>query len=287
MLQTIVSGLESGSWFALLGLAIVVVMKAADVPNFAMAEMGLVATYVGISVAGAGVPFWLAVLATLLFGIVLGVLIDVALMRRLSRFGHFPLLLMTIGLSLALNALIGLIWGHDPRSFPAPWSGASVGVGGGVEIGVSQIVSIVVGLLGALAISAFFRSSTGAQMRAVAENRATARLVGVSAGRLSAIAWGVGGLIAAVTVMLQAQSALVSTLSPTSLIIYGFVAATMGGFTSLIGTFVGGLVLGVIQQFVGTYFSTAAQFSVALLVVFLVLVLRPDGFTRGVRLRDV
>lgn len=287
MLQTIVSGLESGSWFALLGLAIVVVMKAADVPNFAMAEMGLVATYVGISVAGAGAPFWLAVLATLLFGIVLGVFIDVALMRRLSRFGHFPLLLMTIGLSLALNALIGLIWGHDPRSFPAPWSGASVGVGGGVEIGVSQIVSIVVGLLGALAISAFFRSSTGAQMRAVAENRATARLVGVSAGRLSAIAWGVGGLIAAVTVMLQAQSALVSTLSPTSLIIYGFVAATMGGFTSLIGTFVGGLVLGVIQQFVGTYFSTAAQFSVALLVVFLVLVLRPDGFTRGVRLRDV
>ena len=287
MLQTIVSGLESGSWFALLGLAIVVVMKAADVPNFAMAEMGLVATYVGISVAAAGAPFWLAVSATLLFGIGLGVLIDVALMRRLSRFGHFPLLLMTIGLSLALNALIGLIWGHDPRSFPAPWSGASVGVGGGVEIGVSQIVSIVVGLLGALAISAFFRSSTGAQMRAVAENRATARLVGVSAGRLSAIAWGVGGLIAAVTVMLQAQSALVSTLSPTSLIIYGFVAATMGGFTSLIGTFVGGLVLGVIQQFVGTYFSTAAQFSVALLVVFLVLVLRPDGFTRGVRLRDV
>jgi branched-chain amino acid transport system permease protein len=287
VLQTIVSGLESGSWFALLGLAIVVVMKAADVPNFAMAEMGLVATYVGISVAAAGAPFWLAVSATLLFGIGLGVLIDVALMRRLSRFGHFPLLLMTIGLSLALNALIGLIWGHDPRSFPAPWSGASVGVGGGVEIGVSQIVSIVVGLLGALAISAFFRSPTGAQMRAVAENRATARLVGVNAGRLSAIAWGVGGLIAAVTVMLQAQSALVSTLSSTSLIIYGFVAATMGGFTSLIGTFVGGLVLGVIQQFVGTYFSTAAQFSVALLVVFLVLVLRPDGFTRGVRLRDV
>jgi branched-chain amino acid transport system permease protein len=287
VLQTIVSGLESGSWFALLGLAIVVVMKAADVPNFAMAEMGLVATYVGISVAAAGVPFWLAVLATLVVGIAMGVVIDVALMRRLARFGHFPLLLMTIGLSLALNALVGLVWGHDPRSFPAPWSGASVGLGGGVAIGVSQIVSIVVGLVGALAISAFFRTPTGAQMRAVAENRATARLVGVSAGRLSAIAWAVGGLIAAVTVMLQAQSALVSTLSPTSLIIYGFVAATMGGFSSLIGTFAGGLVLGVVQQFVGTYVSTAAQFSVALLIVFLVLVLRPDGFTKGVRLRDV
>lgn len=287
MLQTVVSGLESGSWFALLGLAIVVVMKAADVPNFAMAEMGLVATYVGISVVVSGAPFWVAVLVTLAFGVVLGVVIDVALMRRLARYGHFPLLLMTIGLSLALNALVGLIWGHDPRSFRAPWSGVSVDIGGGVAIGLSQIVSIVVGLVGALAITGLFRTRTGAQMRAVAENRSTARLIGVNAGRLSAIAWGVGGLIAALTVMLQAQSSLVSTLSAASLIIYGFVAATMGGFTSLIGTFVGGLVLGIIQQFVGTYVSTAAQFSVALLVVFLVLILRPEGFTKGVRLRDV
>lgn len=124
-------------------------------------------------------------------------------------------------------------------------------------------------------------------MRAVAENRSTARLIGVSAGRLSAIAWAVGGFIAAVTVMLQAQSALVSTLSPASLIIYGFVAATMGGFTSLLGTFVGGLALGVIQQFVGAYISSAVQFSVALLVVFLVLILRPEGFTKGMVLRDV
>lgn len=287
MLQTLVSGLESGSWFALLGLAIVVVMKAADVPNFAMADIGLVATYVGISLAAAGVPFWVAVVTTLVAGILLGVVIDVALMRRLAKYGHFPLLLMTIGLSLALTALAGLVWGHDPRSFRAPWTGAAIEIGGGVAIGVSQIVSIVVGLLGAVAISAFFTTPVGAQMRAVAENRAIARLVGVNAGRLSAIAWGVGGLIAAVTVMLQAQSALVSTLTPASLIIYGFVAATMGGFTSLLGTFAGGLVLGIIQQLVGTYISTAAQFSVALLVVFLVLVLRPDGFTKGMRLRDV
>ncbi|MEP6642791.1 MAG: branched-chain amino acid ABC transporter permease, partial [Gaiellales bacterium] len=174
MLQTLVSGLESGSWFALLGLAIVVVMKAADVPNFAMADIGLVATYVGISLAGAGVPFWLAVVATLVTGIALGVVIDVALMRRLAKYGHFPLLLMTIGLSLALTALAGLIWGHDPRSFRAPWTGASIEIGGGVAIGVSQIVSIVVGLLGAIAISAFFTTPVGAQMRAVAENRATA-----------------------------------------------------------------------------------------------------------------
>lgn len=112
-------------------------------------------------------------------------------------------------------------------------------------------------------------------------------LIGINAGRLSSLAWAVGGLIAALTLMLQAQSSLVSTLSAASLVIYGFVAATMGGFVSLLGTFVGGLVLGIIQAFVGAYISAAAQFSVALLVVLLVLVLRPDGFTKGLRLRDV
>lgn len=286
MVQTALSGLEAGSWFALLGLAIVVVMKAADVPNFAMAEIGLVATYVGTVVNAGAANFWVAVVVTLLGGAVLAVAIDLLLMRRLAKHGHFPLLLMTIGLSLALNALIGLIWGHDPRSFTAPWSGSYFTVAG-FEISWAQVVTIAVGAAGAIGITWFFRTSTGAQMRAVAENRATARLVGVNAGRLSAIAWGVGGLIAAMAVMLQAQSTLVSTHSAASLIIYGFVAATMGGFVSLIGTFAGGLALGVIQQTVGAYVSGTAQFAVALLAVVIVLLVRPDGFTKGVRLRDV
>ncbi len=286
MIQTMLSGLESGSYFALLGLAIVVVMKAADVPNFAMAEIGLVATYVGVVLNAAGGNFWVSVIVTLVVGAALAVVIDLALMRRLAKYGHFPLLLMTIGLSLALNALIGLIWGHEPRNFVAPWSGNFVSVLG-LDVSWAQIVTIAVGALGAIGITAFFRSSTGAQMRAVAENRSTARLVGVNAGRLSAIAWAVGGVIAATAVMLQAQSTLVSTHTATSLIIYGFVAATMGGFVSLIGTFFGGLLLGVIQELVGTYISSSAQFAVALLVVFVVLVVRPAGFTKGVSLREV
>ncbi|MEU8250314.1 branched-chain amino acid ABC transporter permease [Nonomuraea sp. NPDC048916] len=286
MLQTVLSGLESGSWFALLGLAIVVVMKAADVPNFAMAEIGLVATYVGTVLNAAGGSFWPAVAVTLVVGTLLAIVIDLALMRKLAKYGHFPLLLMTIGLSLALNALIGLIWGHEPRSFTAPWSGNHIDIGG-LDVSWAQVVTIAVGALGAIGITVFFRSSVGAQMRAVAENRETARLIGVNAGRLSAIAWGLGGLIASTAVMLQAQSTLVSTHSAASLIIYGFVAATMGGFVSLFGTFVGGLTLGIIQQLVGTYISTSAQFAVALLAVFVVLMLRPDGFTKGMRLRDV
>ena len=286
MLQSILSGLEAGSWFSLLGLAIVVVMKAADVPNFAMAEIGLFATYIGTSLAAAGVNFWLAVVGTLVAGVVAAVVIDIGLMRRLSGFGHFPLLLMTIGLSLTLNAVIGRIWGQEARRFEAPWSGSFVSIAG-AEVSWSQIVTIVLGAVGAIAITAFFRTSMGAQMRAVAEDRSTARLVGVRVGRVSAIAWGIGGAIATVAVMLQAQSTLVSTHSAASLIVYGFVAATMGGFVSLIGTFFGGLALGVIQSLAGNYISTSIEFAVALLAMVLVLLARPSGFTAGLRLRDV
>lgn len=286
MLQSILSGLEAGSWFSLLGLAIVVVMKAADVPNFAMAEIGLFATYIGTTLAAIGTNFWLAVAVTLAAGVVAAVIIDIGLMRRLAGYGHFPLLLMTIGLSLTLNALIGRFWGQEARRFDAPWSGSFLSIGG-LEVSWSQIVTIVLGAACAIAITAFFRTSMGAQMRAVAEDRATARLVGVRVGRVSGIAWGIGGAIATVAVMLQAQSTLVSTHSAASLIVYGFVAATMGGFVSLIGTFFGGLALGVIQSLAGFYLSTSIEFAVALLAVVVVLLARPSGFTAGLRLRDV
>lgn len=286
MLQSILSGLEAGSWFSLLGLAIVVVMKAADVPNFAMAEIGLFATYIGSTVAIAGVNFWLAMLITLVAGVLAAVLIDIGLMRRLAGFGHFPLLLMTIGLSLSLNALIGRFWGQEARRFDAPWSGSSITIGS-VDVSVAQIVTIVLGAVAAIAITVFFRTSMGAQMRAVAEDRATARLVGVRVGRVSAIAWAIGGAVATLAVMLQAQSTLVSTHSASSLIVYGFVAATMGGFVSLIGTFFGGLALGIIQALAGLYISTSVEFAVALLAVVIVLLARPAGFTAGLKLRDV
>jgi branched-chain amino acid transport system permease protein len=284
MIQSIVSGIEAGSWYGLLGLAIVVVMKAADVPNFAMAEIGLVATYVGQMVNGSS--FWLAVAVTIAVAAALAVLIDVAVMRRLAGHGHFPLLLMTIGLSLALNALTALIWGQESRQFVAPWSGRHVIVAG-LSLSWAQLVTIGAGAVAAVAISAFFRSSLGTQMRAVAEDRTTARLIGVGAGRLSAIAWGIGGAMAGVAVMLQAQSTLVSTGSARLLVVYGFVAATMGGFVSLGGTFAGGLLLGVLQHLAGRYVSTSSEAAVALLAVVIVLLARPRGLAAAVRLRDV
>jgi branched-chain amino acid transport system permease protein len=281
MIQEVISGLEAGSWYALVGIAVVVVMKATDVPNFAMAEMGLFGAFLGHTLSVMGLPFGLAVALAVVGGAVLGIAVDVLLMRHLSGLGHFPLLLMTIGLSFALNALITLLWGSTAKQYNSPWTGKYFDVFGHT-FSIAQIVCIGVGAVVAVAVTRAFASGLGAQMRAVAENRVTARTLGVNVRRVSATAWALGGAIASLAMILQTQSSALSTEAGQSIIIYAFVAATLGGFTSFTGTVVGGLALGVMQNLAGSYVSTSGQSAVAIL-----LMVRPSGFTNSLQTREV
>jgi branched-chain amino acid transport system permease protein len=286
MIQEVISGLEAGSWYALVGIAVVVVMKATDVPNFAMAEMGLFGAFLGHTLSDRGVPFGLAVVLAVLGGALLGVAVDVLLMRHLSGLGHFPLLLMTIGLSFALNALITLLWGSTAKQYNSPWTGKYFDLFGHT-FSVAQIVCIGVGGVVAVAVTRAFASGLGAQMRAVAENRMTARTLGVNVRRVSATAWALGGAIASLAMILQTQSSALSTEAGQSIIIYAFVAATLGGFASFTGTVLGGLALGVMQNLAGSYVSTSGQSAIALLVVLALLMARPSGFTSNLQTREV
>jgi branched-chain amino acid transport system permease protein len=286
VIQEIVSGLEAGSWYALVGIAIVVVMKATDVPNFAMAEMGLCGAYVAYTLTQHGMPFTFAVLIAIAFGIVLGVIVDVVLMRHLSGLGHFPLLLMTIGLSLAIDAVIALVWGSTGHQFNSPWTGRYVHWAGQV-LSLAQIICVGVGLVIAVIVSRGFASGVGAQMRAVAENRLVARVLGVNVRGVSAAAWGIGTAIAVIAMILQTQDTALTPESGQSIIIYAFVAATLGGFSSFMGTVAGGLALGVLQNLAGSWFSTSGQSAIALAVVLLMLLLRPVGFANALRIREV
>lgn len=286
MIQEIISGLEAGSWYALVGIAVVVVMKATDVPNFAMAEMGLFGAFFGHSLSDRGVPFALSILLALAVGALLGVAVDVLLMRHLSGLGHFPLLLMTIGLSFALNALITLLWGSTAKQYNSPWTGKYFGVFGHT-FSVAQVVCIGVGVVVAVGVTRAFASGLGAQMRAVAENRVTARTLGVNVRRVSGISWALGGAIATLAMVLQTQSTALSTEAGQSIIIYAFVAATLGGFSSFTGTVLGGLAVGVMQNLAGSYVSTSGQSAVALLAVLLLLMARPSGFTTSLQTREV
>lgn len=362
LLQQIVAGLESGSSYSLIGVAIVVIMKSTDVPNFAMAQMGLVAAYMSWflsaepSKGGVGWPFWLAVLIGLIFAAALGAVTQYLLVRPLTGlsnrplavFGalglgwisigflekeglptfldwfpvtnegfplavaiilaaitavltykmltswvkplieldHFPLLLLTIGLTFVLGALLEIWWGSTPKRFDAPWSAKTFDLGS-TRIGWDQVITISVGILIVLGLALFFWSKWGVRMRAIAEDGPTARMLGINAGVVSLIAWAIGTFVAGAAMILNTTSTVVEVGSADSLILKGFIAAVLGGFTSLGGTFAGGLLIGVGEALAGGQISTSLQPTIALLFVVVVLLVAPGGFSRIARTREV
>jgi branched-chain amino acid transport system permease protein len=359
LLQQIVAGMEAGSYYALIGLAIVVVMKSTDVPNFAQAEMGLMAAYMCWWLADGdmlGWPFWLAIIVGMAFAAVFGAAVQFFLIRPLTglsnqplavlaslslgyalidmfrdnglpffidwipglgggySFGvafvlailsvplvyvfmtkfvkkmdnvdHFPLLLLTIGLTFALGSLIEVFFGNNPQKFHTPWSGNIFNIGD-TRIGYDQVVSIGMGVVIAVGLAIFFRSKWGVRMRAIAEDGTTARLLGINAGIISLLAWAIGGLVAGAAMTLKGGSTVLELGSAEGLILKGFIAAVLGGFVSLPGTFLGGMVVGVAEAVAGGQISTSLQPTMALLIVVIVLFLYPEGLTREAKLREV
>lgn len=286
MLQQLVGGLEAGSSYALIALAIVVIMKSTDVPNFAMAEMGLVVAYVAWFLTDLGLPFLAAAAIALVVAAPFGLLIEYVALRPLSGASHFPTLLMTIGLTFALGAGIHLFGGSTPRNFAAPWSRITFRLGD-QTISLKALVTIAAGIVVALMLSWFFRTRWGVQMRAIAEDRSVARLIGISAGRVSGLAWALGTVMAGIALILTTSSSVLSPSISIPLVLKGFVAAVLGGFTSMTGAFLGGLLIGVLENLSGAYISTSSKSAIALLVVFVVLLLKPRGIFAAARPREV
>lgn len=331
MLQQLISGLEAGSWYALIALAVVVVMKATDVPNFAMADMGIIAAYVAWALEKKGTPLILAVLLAIAFAFVFGAMIQrivvypaaaalaagvgvvVALtpanfavgavvgglvgvaftfyaerkgFRTLAGGSHFPLLLSTIGIGAILVNSVGPIWGVESHDFGKMWKGRPFQVGGAF-VTRTQIITFVVGLVTAIALGVFFRSTWGVRMRAIAENRSVASVLGISPSKVSMLAWGIASMMAAVAMILQTQATVLDPANGESIIFSGFVAAVIGGFASLPGAFIGGIGIGILEGMAGQYVSTGMKQAVALIVVLVVLLARPQGIASRYKAREV
>lgn len=285
MAQHLVGGLASGSAFALLALALVLVLKTTNVPNFAMAEMALLPTFIAWSLVANRVPYVVAVAVGLLAAGTIGVIVERTTIRTLIGRPHHVTVVMTIGVWIFLNSVTGLIWGSDARSIAFPWSRA-IAIGTAV-VTTEQVVLIAAAAVVAIALLGFFRTRWGIFMKAVAVDPQVPRLVGIDVGRLSSLSWAMASAIAGVGVFLHTQATVLSIDSGNDLILNGFVAAAVGGFSSVPGAVVGGLILGVVEAAAGAYISPAAQLGVALVAILAILVVRPQGVLGESLARDV
>lgn len=282
--QGIASGLVSGSVYALLALAIVMIFKAAEVPNFAQGDVFMAAGYVAFYLyALRGAPAWLVVPATLLLAFALLALFQAVVLRRVraARGTQVNLVIATLGLSYLLKGIVrntGL--GDTPRTLPALVSTASVQVGQAMLTWLDLSILAVALLVLAAVFAMFAFTRTGRAMRAVGMNPRAARLVGIDLDRMHALVWGLSGMVSAVAVLLIAPKLLMTT-DMGDIVTMGFAAAIIGGFTSLPGAVVGGLLIGIAENLVGLFVSAQAMPLAPFLAIMLVLVLRPQGLFGG------
>ncbi len=280
VLQQIVSGLATGGIYASLALALVMIYQATDVVNFAQGEMAMFSTYLAWSMMNHGAPYWTAFFLTVAIAFIGGVLIQRIVIRPVQSAPVLTIVIVCIGLLTIFNSVAGWIYSYIIQPFPSPFPKPPVRIGP-VVIAAHDLGAIGVTLVMLLIIWIFFRFTTlGLAMRAAAQNPAAARLVSIRVGWMLALGWGLAALVGAVAGMMVAPVIFLEPNMMSGILIYAFAGATLGGFTSPGGAVLGGFVVGVVENLVGTYVTaigTSLKLSVALALIIVVLLVKPSG----------
>lgn len=282
--QQLVAGLATGGIYAALALALVMIYQSTHLINFAQGEMAMFSTFVVWKIAdermGFGMALAIAIPVGVLFAFLLGAAVERVVIRPFTGNSPLSLLIVTLGLFLAINALAGFIFTTETERLESPFPSGGLNLGG-VSITYLEIGTVAVLLLMALLIRQLFMGTKlGLGLRAAAMNRSSAALAGINVGRMMMIGWGLASVIGAVAAILVAPTVYVSTNMMATLLLYGFAAAVVGGFDSPFGALVGGVLVGLIQSLAGGYLpfiGTQLQLATAFAVILLVLLIRPQG----------
>ncbi|MCX4706535.1 branched-chain amino acid ABC transporter permease [Streptomyces sp. NBC_01352] len=280
-LLILVSGLASGAVYGLMGLGLVIIYRATDVVNFALASLATVGLYAALALNERGLPLLLAAVAAIVTTAAVGLVAREAVIRPLAQGELLSALVMTMGVSLIAESVISTIWDDQPRLFPSLVEG-SVSLGSAAIPAQSLLTIAVAAVAMALVAYLFGRTSIGTAMRAVAESADTARILGLGSQRIARIAWALGLGLAALAAFLYAPRAgLVPTVLSAPLF-RAFAGIFLGGLTSMYGAVIGGLTVGVLDNLAAGYVSAGYRDTFVFSFTILVLLIRPQGLF-GVR----
>ncbi|MEU9291126.1 branched-chain amino acid ABC transporter permease [Streptomyces sp. NPDC048275] len=280
-LLVLVSGLASGAVYGLMGLGLVIIYRATDVVNFALASLAVIGLYAALTLYDRGLPLLLAAAAAIVVTVVVGLAARETVIRPLAQGELLSALVMTMGVSLIVESAISTIWDDQPRLFPSLVEG-SVSFGGSAIPTQSLLTIAVAAVAMALVAYLFGRTTIGSAMRAVAESADTAQILGIGSQRIARIAWALGLGLAALAAFLYAPRA---GLVPTVLgapLFRAFAGIFLGGLTSMYGAVIGGLTVGVLDNLAASYVSAGYRDTFVFTFTILVLLIRPQGLF-GVR----
>ncbi len=297
--QLFVNGMKNGAIYALMALTVVIIYKTTGHLNFAQGEMGTLGAFIiFVMVVEHGWSYWMAIPVSLVFSFLLGAGIERTLIRPIERRSALGVVIVTLGIFLVINALNAAIWGTQQlpplTPFPNLPTDQLVIAEGPPRfairygaIGTWAALALVVAILWFF----FQKTKLGLGYRAVASNRESSQLIGVPLGRMLMLGWAISAVLGTIAAIMVSQSA--SSLDfnlMATVLLYGFAAAALGGFDSIPGAVVGGLIVGMAEAYIPALFSfigSELSLAVALGVIVAVLLVRPEGLFGTKRIERV
>jgi branched-chain amino acid transport system permease protein len=277
--------------YAAVALSLVLIWRGTRLLNYAQGGMAMITTYIAIEVIYHTGSYWAGFVVALVAGVLLGAVCQLTIIRPTMNKPPLNGVIVTIGLLVLLEGLAGIFFGGQFRSFPTAFSVTGLRVGG-TPLGVSRydIFVAVAVLVATLALALAFRyTSAGLRMRAAAFNATIARLSGIRVARVLTVGWALAGLLGALAGVLVSPSTFLYPNSMDTIFVYGFTAAVIGGLDSPVGAVTGGLLLGLALSYAGGYLPSGANLVpvVALGILVVVLMVRPDGLFSATKVRRV
>jgi branched-chain amino acid transport system permease protein len=289
LLQRLFDGLTLGVLYAVVAVALVLIFKATSLINFAQGELAMFGAFIAYVLAvEQGLPIGVAIVVAMAISAALGAAIERVLLRPFDPSDNLPVVLITLGLFLVLNAVAGEIWNYQPRAFPSLFP---KGPDDFVSIGGARLFYDAVGtwaMLGAMMAALYLvlnKTKVGLAFRAVSSSPDSARLVGIRTGRTLMFGWALACAFGTLGASLVAPRLFIQPNMMAALLIFSFASAALGGLDSLPGAVVGGIIVGLVQSLVVGYLADWEPLSflrnlglaVAFVVILVVLLLKPSG----------
>jgi len=289
ILQLTIAGVAIGCIYALIALGFVLIYKATEVVNFAQGDVMMLGAFVAFTFASLWkLPFFVAVLLAIVVLAIVGAIFDRFLLRPIIGQPTFAAVMITLALGMVIRGVATMIpgWGTDTYALKAPYSDGVLRAGG-VSVSTDHIAIIVLTTVVCLLLWAFFkRTRVGIAMQAASQNQLAANYMGIPVRRINTLIWAISSGVAAFAAVLLAPITFVHS-NMGFIGLKAFPAAVVGGFGSIPGAIVGGLIIGLVESYSGFYLPEGFKDVAAYIVVLLVLMIRPSGIFAEMRRKKV
>lgn len=284
-LQLIASGIAQGCIYGLIALGFVLIYKATETVNFAQGDLMMIGGFLGLTgTLALGLPFWAAFVASLIVMMFFGMALERVVLRPLLGQPAFTVVMVTIGIGYLARGLVTMIpeWGTDTHVLPVPYKDQIVSIGGngtegGLIMSMEHVVVIAVTALLIVALYLLFKhTKIGIAMQATSQNQLAAFYMGIPVRRINMLVWGLSAAISACAGLLLAPITFVHA-NMGFIGLKAFPAAVVGGFGSIPGALVGGLIIGVVETLAGFYLPEGFKDIAAYIVVLIMLAVKPNG----------